>query len=254
MVWIKTNSLIKTNSWIKTDISTVIPPGPLDPLSIITSKTPFFYLNADLGVTIGTGVSAWADQSGNGNNFTQATGGKQPAYNATDSNFGSRGSVTGDGSDDFISTTWNPPAPGTTPIWFFAVFRQIGYTNGVYIMAGGNQILGIAQLGTSPQMKILNTTATTANGGAVIGTATRLEALFNNSTTDYLKLGSTSTTGVNSGNGDGGSYTLFARNTGSGPSNSAIACVGAWNGEPTSGEKALLGAWVTSYYGSGVAV
>jgi hypothetical protein len=37
------------------------------------------WLRADLGITIGTGVSAWADQSGNGNNFTQATGSAQPS-------------------------------------------------------------------------------------------------------------------------------------------------------------------------------
>ncbi len=33
---------------------------------------------ADLGITIGTGVSAWADQSGNGRHLVQATGTDQP--------------------------------------------------------------------------------------------------------------------------------------------------------------------------------
>lgn len=36
------------------------------------------WLRADLGITIGTGVSTWADQSGNSANATQATGSKQP--------------------------------------------------------------------------------------------------------------------------------------------------------------------------------
>ena len=36
-------------------------------------------LDADLDVTIATGVSAWADQSGNGNNVSQATGSAQMA-------------------------------------------------------------------------------------------------------------------------------------------------------------------------------
>jgi hypothetical protein len=40
------------------------------------------WLRADLGITIGTGVSAWADQSGNGNGVTQATGANQPTVNA----------------------------------------------------------------------------------------------------------------------------------------------------------------------------
>lgn len=36
------------------------------------------WLRADLGLTMGTGVSAWADQSGNGRNYSQATGSRQP--------------------------------------------------------------------------------------------------------------------------------------------------------------------------------
>lgn len=38
------------------------------------------HLRADLGVTQSGTVSAWADQSGHGNNFAQATGGAQPTY------------------------------------------------------------------------------------------------------------------------------------------------------------------------------
>lgn len=42
------------------------------------------WLDAALGITLnGSDVSAWADQSGNGNHATQATGSRQPAYNAT---------------------------------------------------------------------------------------------------------------------------------------------------------------------------
>lgn len=42
------------------------------------------WLRADLGVTIATGVNAWADQSGVGNNVTQGTGSKQPTVNTAD--------------------------------------------------------------------------------------------------------------------------------------------------------------------------
>lgn len=38
---------------------------------------------SDLGVTIGTGVSAWADQSGHSHTLSQATGGTQPGYSTT---------------------------------------------------------------------------------------------------------------------------------------------------------------------------
>lgn len=41
------------------------------------------WLRGDAGITIGTGVSQWADQSGNGRNFTQGTGPKQPLNSNT---------------------------------------------------------------------------------------------------------------------------------------------------------------------------
>lgn len=52
------------------------------------------WLRADMGITIGTGVSAWADQSGNGNNFTQGTGSAQPTLNASDASFGGQASLS----------------------------------------------------------------------------------------------------------------------------------------------------------------
>lgn len=45
---------------------------------------PLVWLDASVGVTIvGGKVSAWADQSGNGNSFSQATAGARPTLNAT---------------------------------------------------------------------------------------------------------------------------------------------------------------------------
>jgi hypothetical protein len=48
------------------------------PLTIFGSSVEL-WLRADLGVTIGTGVSAWADQSGKGRHCTQAAGSQQPS-------------------------------------------------------------------------------------------------------------------------------------------------------------------------------
>lgn len=42
------------------------------------------WLRSDKGITLATGVSAWNDQSGNGNNSTQATGSQQPTYITSD--------------------------------------------------------------------------------------------------------------------------------------------------------------------------
>jgi hypothetical protein len=44
-------------------------------------SSPLARLRADLGVTfVGSGVSAWADQSGNNNNFSQGSSSNRPTY------------------------------------------------------------------------------------------------------------------------------------------------------------------------------
>lgn len=50
----------------------------------ILDVDPLFWMDASAGVTESGGiVSAWADQSGNGNNFSQVSGSLQPTYDAT---------------------------------------------------------------------------------------------------------------------------------------------------------------------------
>lgn len=58
---------------------------------------------SDLGITLGTGVATWTDQSGNGNNLVQATGSKQPFYRAKDIQYNNLPSLVFDGTDDFLS-------------------------------------------------------------------------------------------------------------------------------------------------------
>jgi len=67
------------------------------------------WLRADLGITIATGVSAWADQSGQGHNVTQATGGSQPTFNAVDGayNGASTLSFLGSSSQYMRSAAWS---------------------------------------------------------------------------------------------------------------------------------------------------
>ena len=59
---------------------------PANPVAIFGSNLVFWY-NASAGLTTGPGpsfqVSAWADQSGNGNNLVQSTALLQPNYSAT---------------------------------------------------------------------------------------------------------------------------------------------------------------------------
>lgn len=58
------------------------------------------WTRADLGITIATGVSAWTDQSGTGNNLAQPTGANQPAFTASVAALGARPALT------YSTTQW----------------------------------------------------------------------------------------------------------------------------------------------------
>ncbi len=231
------------------------PVGPLDPLSIVSSVSPFFFLSADVGVTISSGVSGWADQTGNGCNASQPTSGSQPTYSASDSDFGGRSSIIADGVDDYLDVAWNPPAPGTQPIWFFAVFLPIVWTSSTFLFAGstGSNVISLFQTGVSPAMVQSNTTLRNSNNGAVVGVACRAQVFFSASAADHLKLGSSLVNvGTSAGNTDPNILRLFSRNGGSQSINAKLACIGAWAGEPMGPEKTSLDSWIATYYGPGV--
>lgn len=71
-----------------------------DPASILGASLKLD-LDGDLGITLGTGVSAWADQSGSGNNVAQGTGSLQFGYLTAQVN--GHNVVDCDGVDDFMA-------------------------------------------------------------------------------------------------------------------------------------------------------
>ena len=87
------------------------------------------WLKADAGVTESSGaVSAWADQSTNSNNATQAGGTLQPLYVADGLNFNP--AFLFDGVDDYMDTALDINA-GTAPdATIFAVYRTAGAAAG----------------------------------------------------------------------------------------------------------------------------
>lgn len=225
-----------------------------DPLTIFTGGKHWFFSGSN-----GYSGSQWDDASGNGKHATQATGSKQPALQSGGLN--GRNTLLWDGSDDWMQLAgWDPPAPGTTPIFIWAVFRQLGWTVGKSIYAGSTSTrLRLAQSTSTPGLTGNNTTATSLNNGAAINTWVRSEHLFNNSTTDYLKLGSTSVTGVNQGNTDAlsGSFILGAQSVSSGSTQCAnveLACILGLTYNPSGAELSAASAWVTSFYGGSVGV
>jgi hypothetical protein len=69
--------------------------APFTPSSITGLK---LWVQSNMGITLGTGVSAWADQSGLGNNLAQATGAAQPTLNASDAAYNNAPTLSFNGS------------------------------------------------------------------------------------------------------------------------------------------------------------
>lgn len=229
--------------------------GPTDPIdTIVTSVQPWFYLIGDLGVTtVGSSVSAWADQSAELADATQGTGTAMPAHNAT--GLGTRGTVLFDGGTDVLNfSTLDLMAPGTNPIWFWMVIRQVTWTmNDSWYGGGGTTTTRLRQGGAgTPNVGANNTTTGPDCSGAAVDTWVRGEHLFNNATTDYVKMGSVSVTGTNTGNTNPalGAFCLGAHSAAAGgASNIEVALFAAFQGKPAAGEITALDAWVTDYYG-----
>lgn len=231
----------------------VIPLGPIDVMG--GSGNIVGFLAAELGITTATGVSAWASQiGGTALDMSQATGGNQPVYNTNDATIWGRPSVASDGVDDVMGCTWDPPVPGTTPTWISCIANR-------RVDASGDVLFAVA----STRMIVQRSTATqviasngTASGAVTMSVATwyRTETLWNNSTTDYLKVGANSSTGTNMANNDpAATFRLFATSA-AGASSGAFSLqrVLALNVAPTALQKALFDATHVRRYNGNISV
>jgi len=225
--------------------------APTTPLTILGSLA--WWVRADLGITTGTGVSAWADQSGNGVNFTQGTGASQPTLVAGAIN--GQPAVQFDGVDDRMNATLARVAPGTQPFYLWMVLKQITWTAGVRIV-GDFVVSGcfIFQNSASPQIAQHNGANANSGAGAAVGSYARVEAQFTNTVGDYVKRGATNSTGGNAlNNAGGGTWQLGARGDSAGaPANIEIAEAFLFLGTPSAGQRSSLDAYCTGRYGAGL--
>jgi len=160
-------------------------------------------VQSDLGITIGTGVSAWADQSGNGNNYSQATGSKQPARNAAALN--GFATVQTDGIDDQLdAASINMAAPGSTPFCYYIVARTLTWTSGKGFCGNtsGTAAGVLSMQVATPALSMYCGSNVNNNSGAAVNTWCRFVVQFTNSTGDFLRAGASTVTGANAGNSD----------------------------------------------------
>ncbi|MBS1638150.1 MAG: T9SS type A sorting domain-containing protein [Bacteroidetes bacterium] len=99
------------------------------PAGIGGTSTNMLWLKADVGVTNATNnasVSAWNDQSGNGNNVSQATGNSQPIYQTGIINgFPAILFDNNNGTNDKLQGADSPTLDNTSGYTFFTVSRQL---------------------------------------------------------------------------------------------------------------------------------
>jgi hypothetical protein len=225
--------------------------APSTPLTIVSSVPFRLWVRADLGITIGTGVSAWADQSGNGNSFTQGTGGSQPTLTAADATLNNLPSVGFDGVDDTMQSALALAAPGTTPFFIWGICKQRSWTGNESLVSGSGALLQIAQNTASPGIAGFDGTVSPVNNALAVNAWGRLEASFQNTAADYVRLIATTVTGI-MGNSANTSVNLGARGGTILFADCAWAELFITLGTPSVGERAALDAYVTARYGAGL--
>ncbi len=222
------------------------------PLTILGSLA--WWVRADPGITTGTGVSAWADQSGNGVNFTQGTGSAQPAFVAGAIN--GKPTVLFDSVDDVMSASWARSAPGTQPFYIWFVARQVTWIASRGLLgdyAAGPEGFIVQGVTGAPNLAQFAGANVNQNTAASLNTFFRFEEYFSNSAASYQKIGSTEVSGGNPGNAvGGGTLQLGAYGNSSSRSNVEFAEAFAFLGAPTASQRAALDAYCTSRYGAGL--
>lgn len=113
--------------------------GPPEP---ITALTPAAWYRYGVGITVtGQGVSAWADQSGNGNNILQGTDANRALLQADNS-------ILFDGVSDFLQDAFTLDQPFSR----YLLFKQVTWTSDDFIVDGVAASALLVQSGLTPAL------------------------------------------------------------------------------------------------------
>lgn len=201
---------------------------------------------ADLGVEIDTGCKNWVGQR-NGLIFNNNTGVSQPTPASTGPN--STASLIFDGSNDFLD---GPALARASNQCIWAVLRQLSWTSADSLINDANATLIILQRTASPNLAMSRGTPQNNNAGAAVGTFRRVQADFVGTVSDRLLVGSTNSTGGNSGS-TAGTQPLLGRNAaGTTWGHYELCDLAFFDAIPSAGQLTDLNTYVTSRYGAGL--
>lgn len=222
------------------------------------------WLRADLGVTTTPSkVSAWADQSGNGNDFVQATDARRPTYTASDANFNGLPVVTG------VATAWlssvGAMGGGYAQTTVGVVFRDTAAGGAVLFEAGPSfPTAGGCMLDASgTNFDVYTYGATGSNGrraAAASNTRYHKTVVFDHAAVATVNplvysAGATESTsnilstGTN-GNSSSLTWNIMGRTGGSASIVGAVAEIFAYSRGITAGEASNLYAYTSARYGA----
>jgi len=163
------------------------PPPPTTPLTIFGAASVLQWCRADLGVTVATGVSVWADQSGNGKDYLQATAANQPALTAVDATLNNLPTIGFDGVDDMmLAATLNFGLVAAAPICCLMIMKTTADLGHNMVLVGSGVDGGSHCVVYAPNGASLNR----YNGAVVLAATMALNAWgrgrfeFSNSATD----------------------------------------------------------------------
>jgi hypothetical protein len=234
---------------------------PEDTLLTIMGDNTRLWYRGDVLVLNGATVLSWTDQSGNGFDGTSAAATNEPTFNATGGP-NATPSVLFDGVDNYVANAvLNLPAPGTTPTFYWAVLRQVTWTANERLWGAGADSVTLTVFQPMPSgtpfISMINAAfpGGNPNGALAVNTYKRLEVSFSNTAADYIKAGSTTITGGNTGNNDAAAgFVLGAAANLTTFGNIEVADFAIFDVLPSVLQKAQLDAYAGLRYGAAVLV
>ena len=242
--------MIVVNAWLASSFNPLTG-WTTDPVHGFWASDPLWTPPAD-----GAGVSSWRNGGTGTGDLAQGSGSLQPLYRASTAAFGNRPTVQGDGTDDYLTTTFGASI-SSYPWYVVCVFSKSKAANASEAIWDdkGSDPAGYA-LYTDTGASTWRTGVFAELAGGTADTSPHLAVVTFNDASSSIAIDGTSvasgTVGtVHAANG----VTLFAARTFAGYfSGGHIAYWALFTTNPTSqAEWTTFKAWVTNYYGITVA-